>query len=97
MTRERIRLGISACLLGQPVRFDGGHKRIHSLWNHSDSSWNGCPCARKSNPDWSRLVNRCGSFRSMGEIRLLTNKTGLDRTELLRGYARPPDRGTGRW
>jgi uncharacterized protein YbgA (DUF1722 family)/uncharacterized protein YbbK (DUF523 family) len=27
MTGERIRLGISACLLGQPVRFDGGHKR----------------------------------------------------------------------
>jgi uncharacterized protein YbgA (DUF1722 family)/uncharacterized protein YbbK (DUF523 family) len=23
----RLRLGISACLLGQPVRFDGGHKR----------------------------------------------------------------------
>ena len=27
MTHERIRLGISACLLGEPVRFDGGHKR----------------------------------------------------------------------
>lgn len=24
---ERIRLGISACLLGQPVRYDGGHER----------------------------------------------------------------------
>ena len=24
---ERIRLGVSGCLLGQPVRFDGGHKR----------------------------------------------------------------------
>ena len=23
MTHERIRLGISACLLGEPVRFDG--------------------------------------------------------------------------
>ena len=22
-----IRIGISACLLGQPVRFDGGHKQ----------------------------------------------------------------------
>ena len=27
MTRERIRLGISACPLGEPVRFDRGHKR----------------------------------------------------------------------
>jgi len=24
---EKIRLGISACLLGEPVRYDGGHKR----------------------------------------------------------------------
>jgi uncharacterized protein YbbK (DUF523 family) len=24
---QRIRIGISACLLGQEVRFDGGHKR----------------------------------------------------------------------
>ena len=23
---EKIRIGISTCLLGQPVRFDGGHK-----------------------------------------------------------------------
>src|SRR5688500_11053421 len=23
----RLRLGVSACLLGRPVRFDGGHKR----------------------------------------------------------------------
>jgi uncharacterized protein YbgA (DUF1722 family)/uncharacterized protein YbbK (DUF523 family) len=25
--REKVRLGISACLLGEPVRYDGGHKR----------------------------------------------------------------------
>src|SRR2546427_3304994 len=25
--RSRIRVGISACLLGQEVRYDGGHKR----------------------------------------------------------------------
>jgi uncharacterized protein YbbK (DUF523 family) len=25
--RDRIRIGISSCLLGQAVRFDGGHKR----------------------------------------------------------------------
>ena len=27
MSDDRIRLGISACLLGQRVRFDSGHKR----------------------------------------------------------------------
>jgi len=29
--REKIRLGVSACLLGQRVRYDGGHKRNDTL------------------------------------------------------------------
>jgi len=29
--REKIRLGVSACLLGQRVRYDGGHKRNDAL------------------------------------------------------------------
>ena len=29
--RSRIRVGISACLLGQEVRYDGGHKRDHRI------------------------------------------------------------------
>src|SRR5579871_6818696 len=28
---ERPRLGVSSCLLGSPVRFDGGHKRFRFL------------------------------------------------------------------
>lgn len=28
---EKIRLGVSSCLLGEPVRFDGGHKHDHYL------------------------------------------------------------------
>ncbi len=28
-TREEIRIGVSACLLGENVRYDGGHKRHH--------------------------------------------------------------------
>jgi len=28
---ERVRLGVSACLLGERVRYDGGHKRDHFL------------------------------------------------------------------
>ena len=29
--REKIRLGVSACLLGEAVRYDGGHKRATAL------------------------------------------------------------------
>jgi len=28
---EKIRIGISSCLLGEKVRFDGGHKLDHYL------------------------------------------------------------------
>jgi len=31
MTEEKIRIGISSCLLGEKVRFDGGHKRDRFL------------------------------------------------------------------
>jgi len=31
MTEHPIRLGISRCLLGEPVRYDGGHKRDRFL------------------------------------------------------------------
>lgn len=35
---DRVRLGISACLLGRPVRFDGGHKR-DALLTDTLSRW----------------------------------------------------------
>lgn len=31
MSEEKIRLGVSSCLLGEKVRFDGGHKHDHFL------------------------------------------------------------------
>ena len=80
MTHERIRLGISACLLGEQVRFDGGHKRdpflVESLGQFVD--WvpvcpeveSGMAAPRES----MRLV------RVDDEIRLLTNKSVTDET-----------------
>lgn len=34
MNNEKPQLGVSACLLGQPVRFDGGHKRDRYITDH---------------------------------------------------------------
>jgi uncharacterized protein YbgA (DUF1722 family)/uncharacterized protein YbbK (DUF523 family) len=33
-TSERVRVGISSCLLGERVRYDGGHKKDEFLTNH---------------------------------------------------------------
>src|SRR5436190_15234428 len=88
MNRERIRLGISACLLGERVRFDGGHKRdpflVESLGPFVD--WvpvcpeveSGLGAPRES----MRLV------QTDGRIRLLAHKTARDHTTRMHGYAR---------
>jgi len=88
INREPIRLGISACLLGERVRFDGAHKRDPFLVETLGSfvEWvpvcpeveSGMPAPRES----LRLV------QAGREIRLITNKTAQDHTASMRGYAR---------
>ena len=88
MTHERIRLGISACLLGEPVRFDGGHKRdpflVESLGQFVD--WVPVCPEVESGLDAPRESMRL--VQADGRIRLLTNKTAQDHTTRMRGYAR---------
>ena len=88
MKHERLRLGISACLLGEQVRFDGGHKRdaflVDLLGGFAD--WvpvcpeieSGMGAPRES----LRLVQRGG------ELRLLGNRTRDDHTAAVRRAAR---------
>lgn len=84
---EKIRIGISSCLLGQEVRFDGGHKRdsyINGTLNQYFDFVPVCP----------ELAVGLGVPRE--PIRLLTTETGtrvvgtrnptLDVTEALRDY-----------
>ena len=88
MTHERIRLGISACLLGEPVRFDGGHKRdpflVESLGQFVD--WVPVCPEVESGLDAPRESMRL--VQTDGRIRLLTNKTAQDHTTRMHGYAR---------
>ena len=88
MTHERIRLGISACLLGEPVRFDGGHKRdpflVESLGQFVD--WVPVCPEVESGLDAPRESMRL--VQADGRIRLLTNKTAQDHTTRMRSYAR---------
>ncbi len=88
MTHERIRLGISACLLGEPVRFDGGHKRdpflVESLGQFVD--WVPVCPEVESGLDAPRESMRL--VQADGRIRLLTNRTAQDHTTRMHGYAR---------
>ena len=88
MTHDRIRLGISACLLGEPVRFDGGHKRdpflVESLGQFVD--WVPVCPEVESGLDAPRESMRL--VQADGRIRLLTNRTAQDHTTRMHGYAR---------
>jgi uncharacterized protein YbgA (DUF1722 family)/uncharacterized protein YbbK (DUF523 family) len=83
----RIRLGISACLLGDEVRYDGGHKRDPFLTTVLGPlvEWvKVCPEVEvgMGTPRESiRLVDEHGT------IRLLTVKTGIDHTASMTAYS----------
>jgi len=83
-----IRIGVSSCLLGQQVRFDGGHKRdsflLDTLGPHVE--WVAvCPEveAGLGTPRESmRLLDKAGN------VRLITGKTNIDHTDTMMRYAR---------
>ena len=85
---DKIKLGISTCLLGEKVRHDGGHKLDRYLVNVVGPfvEWVpicpehecGLPIPRES----MRLV------RTDIGVRLLTGKTKIDHTEQLQSWAK---------
>jgi uncharacterized protein YbbK (DUF523 family) len=86
--RRPIRIGISACLLGEQVRFDGGHKRDAFLTETFGRfvEWvSVCPeveCGLGTPREAMRLV------RVEDRLRLLTIKTGTDLTSRMERFSR---------
>jgi uncharacterized protein YbgA (DUF1722 family)/uncharacterized protein YbbK (DUF523 family) len=85
---DRPRIGISACLLGDEVRFDGGHKRdpflTETLTPHVE--WvRVCPeveVGMGTPREALRLVRAAGN-----DVRMLTTKTGVDHTDSMNAWA----------
>ncbi len=82
------RIGVSARLLGNPVRFDGGHKRspfVHSVLGRFAELVPVCPEVESGVPvprESLRLVDRGDG------VALLGNRSRADRFEQLRAWAR---------
>ncbi len=86
---SKIRLGISRCLLGERVRYDGGHKHdpylTQTLGQYVDYL-PVCPeveCGLPIPREAMRLV------RTPQGVRLLTQKTGIDHTDRMLAWAGP--------
>jgi uncharacterized protein YbgA (DUF1722 family)/uncharacterized protein YbbK (DUF523 family) len=88
LTKARPAVGVSSCLLGNGVRFDGGHKRQAFLVDDLAAFVDFvpvCPEVEMGLPvprETLRLVER-----GAGEVRLMGNKTGTDFTEVMERWA----------
>jgi uncharacterized protein YbgA (DUF1722 family)/uncharacterized protein YbbK (DUF523 family) len=86
---DKPRIGISACLLGDEVRFDGGHKRDRFLTDvlGPHVEWvRVCPeveVGLGTPRETLRLVRE-----GTGSIRMVTTRSGVDHTEAMERWAR---------
>jgi uncharacterized protein YbgA (DUF1722 family)/uncharacterized protein YbbK (DUF523 family) len=85
---SEIRVGVSACLMGDEVRFDGGHKRnawLRDVLGPFVSYLKVCPevgIGLGIPRETLRLE------RADGELRMVAPKSGSDRTRAMRRYAK---------
>jgi uncharacterized protein YbbK (DUF523 family)/uncharacterized protein YbgA (DUF1722 family) len=85
--RDEIRVGISACLLGQPVRYDGGHKRDPFLTETLARFVTFVPVCPEVEIGLGTPRETLRLVRARGGMRLLEPRTGRDHTAKMRAYA----------
>lgn len=84
---DKIRVGISACLLGEKVRYDGGHKLDYYLADALGEYVEWVPVCPEAGAGLSvprepmRLVGQPGS------LRLVTVNTGIDLTDNIQSWS----------
>jgi uncharacterized protein YbgA (DUF1722 family)/uncharacterized protein YbbK (DUF523 family) len=84
---DKIRIGVSACLLGQPVRFDGGHKHDHYLTDTLGQYLDFvpvCPEVESGFPIPREALRLVGNPQNP---RLITSRTNIDYTDHMIDWA----------
>lgn len=79
-SEHTVRVGISACLLGQEVRYDGGHKRDVFLTEEFGRFVEWVPVCPEVEAGFGTPREAMHLRRSSGELRLVTVKTDRDVT-----------------
>ena len=87
----KLRIGISACLLGQEVRFDGGHKRDRFLTDVLGPHVEWVPICPEvemglGTPRETLRLVRPG--RNSAPLHMITTRTGIDHTDGMNRWAR---------
>lgn len=86
--QDSIRIGISACLLGREVRFDGGHKRDPFLTDTFGQFVEWVPVCPEVEAGFGTPRESMRLVTEDGRLRLVTVKTGIDLTATMEGYSR---------
>jgi uncharacterized protein YbbK (DUF523 family) len=82
------RVGISACLLGQEVRFDGGHKRDSFLTDELGKQVEWVPVCPEVEVGMGTPREALRLVRDGGTTRMITVDTGIDYTDRMNHWAR---------
>ena len=86
-----IRIGISACLLGEEVRFDGGHKRDRFLTDVLGRHVEWVPICPEVGMGLGTPRETLRLVRDPGQgagLRMLTTRTGIDHTDGMNRWSR---------
>jgi uncharacterized protein YbbK (DUF523 family) len=91
-TDDVVRLGVSACLLGERVRFDGGHKRDAFLADTLGRFAEWVPVCPEEEAGFGTPREPMRLVQEEGDIRLLTVRTRHDDRPRPVGSARSDNR-----
>lgn len=84
---ELIRVGISACLVGQEVRYNGAHKKNDRLLDTLGSRFQLVPVCPEVEMGLGTPREPMNLYRNGGSVRMLTIATRTDHTEGMRAFA----------
>src|SRR5438093_2695607 len=85
---DRPRIGISACLLGEPVRYDAGHKRDAWIVEVLGPTVEWVPVCPEVEAGFGTPREAMNLVRTEGGVRLITVDTQRDVTERLDTFSR---------
>ncbi len=87
-TDDRLRIGVSSCLLGQNVRWDGGHKRDRFLTDELAHFVEWVPVCPEVELGLGTPRPTVRLVRRGADVRMVEPKSGADHTDAMRAYAR---------
>jgi uncharacterized protein YbgA (DUF1722 family)/uncharacterized protein YbbK (DUF523 family) len=85
---SRLRVGISACLLGQEVRFDGGHKRDSFLTDELGQHVEWVPVCPEVEVGMGTPREPVRLVRDGDRARMITTRTNIDYTDRMNRWGR---------